>query len=120
MKLFLKKRDYFVPLREEELKNLVKKCVLYDYPTDRETCALCTILERIKNENSTGQWFSWQFIFYKKIFKWLKKRDVDLIIDLGTSSLLFQQGNSWKQKRKYIQFLETMMGKQKDFQIYLI
>lgn len=55
MKLFLKKRSFFVPLREEELKTIVKRCVKCGYPTERETCALCTILERGKNENSTGQ-----------------------------------------------------------------
>lgn len=54
MKLFLKNRRFFVPLRERELQNLVKNCKICAYPTDREICALCTILERIKNENSPG------------------------------------------------------------------
>lgn len=55
MKLFLKKRQFFVPLREEELKNLVKGCKICGYPTDREICALCTIIERRKNENCPGK-----------------------------------------------------------------
>lgn len=54
MKLFLKNRSFFVPLRERELQNLVRNCKICGYPTDREICALCTILERTKNENSTG------------------------------------------------------------------
>jgi len=55
MKLFLKNRDFFVPFREKELKDLVKRCIYCGYPTDREICALCTILERSKNEISTGK-----------------------------------------------------------------
>ncbi len=52
MKIFLKKRHFFTPLRERELRELVKSCKLCKYPTDREICALCTIRERIKYESS--------------------------------------------------------------------
>ena len=55
MKSFLKVRKHFIPMREEELKNFVKRCKICGYPTNREKCALCTILERVKNENSTCQ-----------------------------------------------------------------
>lgn len=53
IKLFLKNRNFFLPFREIELKNLVKRCKNCGYPTEREVCALCTIIERGKNENST-------------------------------------------------------------------
>lgn len=53
MKSFLKVRKYFIPLREAELKNLVNGCKICGYPTDRGKCALCTIIERGKNENSS-------------------------------------------------------------------
>lgn len=55
MKLFLKNRNFFIPFREREIKELVKKCNCCGYPTDKEICALCTILERSKNENSIGE-----------------------------------------------------------------